>query len=94
LAKHIGDAKRLLISLCQCPRTASVHLWELASSALQAEELVIDLARSIRLRQRARPMRLAPHEVQVIETAFMLDRSIELALRRVIEPAAGAVAIH
>lgn len=94
LQKQLGEGKRLLLALCECPQIASPDLRELASTAVLAEEMVDDLSRSIHLRQRIVPMRLAPHEIRLLETAIMVDSSIGLALRRTVEPACGASAIH
>lgn len=94
LRKQLSEGKRLLLALCECPQISSPDLRELASTAVLAEEMVDDLSRSIRLRQRISPMRLAPHEIGLLETAFMVDSSIGLALRRTVEPACGASAIH
>ena len=94
LHAHLGDAKRTLISLCETLETDSEDLRELASSAVLAEEIMGDLGRSVRMRCNGKPIRLSAHEVQAIETAFMVNRSIDLALKRVVQANYGACAIH
>jgi 5-methylcytosine-specific restriction endonuclease McrBC regulatory subunit McrC len=94
LSTQLAESKRLLFMVCQCEDLVSKDLRELASSAVRAEEVLADLSRAIRIRQHIRPMHLHPHEIQVIETAFLVDRSINAALARTVEIISSSVTIH
>ena len=94
LQEQLAQSKRLLLTLCAFPYMDTPELRELASSAVHAEQMVTDLSRSLAVRAPARPISLKPHELKVLETAMLVDRSIDLVLTRTVDAVSGSYAIH
>ena len=94
LQEQLAQSKRLLLMLCACPDYDSAKLRELASSAVMAEQLVSDLSLSLAVHNSARPIRLLPHQIKVLQTAALVERNIGFVLERTVDATAGSYAIH
>jgi hypothetical protein len=94
LQEQLAQSKRLLLTLCATPELDTPELRDLASYACMAEQMVTDLSRSIAVRNPSCGGPLKPHELQVLQTAMLVDRSIDLALERTIDATASSFAIH